>query len=74
MKSNKWNLTSAILGILASVLFILAAAFNTLTFAKGLFCVAALCTLISSFGFLYTYVKNRKSEIDKSIDTESLKY
>ena len=62
MKSNKWNLVSAILGMLSSAIFIVAAAFNTLMLAKGLFCVAGLCMLISSIGFFYSYFKNKKSQ------------
>ena len=65
MKNNKWYLISAILGMVTSVLFILAGAFNTITLAKGLFYVAGVCLLISSSGFYYTYVKNKISEKDR---------
>lgn len=66
MKSNKWNFVIAIPNMAAALLFILAATFNTVALAKGLFYVAGLCMLISSSGFFYTYVKNKKGEIDQS--------
>ena len=62
MKNNKLNFVFAVLYMTASIFFILAAVFQTVTLAKGLFCVAWFCMLVSSIGFFNRYVKNKKSE------------
>ena len=69
MKSNRWNLVTAVLNMIASLLFITAAVFSDVPLAKGLFFVAWLCLWISSIGFFCTYTKNKKSEEDKSNET-----
>ena len=71
MKNNKINLVCAILYMTASLCFIFAAVFHTETATNVLSCVAGISMLISSIGFFYTYVKNKKSE-KISKDTESL--
>ena len=60
MKNNK--IVCAILYMTASICFIFADVFHTETAPKVLFWVAGIFTLISSIGYFYTYVKNKKSE------------
>lgn len=62
MKNNKLNLVCAVLYMVASICFILAAVLHTAIQSKVLLGVAALCMLIGSIGFFITYIKNAKSE------------
>lgn len=62
MKNNKLNLVCAILYMIGSICFILAAVFHTKTQSIALSCVTGLFMLIGSIGFFSIYVKNKKSE------------
>ena len=72
MKNNKLKLVYAILYMISSICFILAAVFYTTTQSKVLSCVAGLFMLIGSIGLFSGYVKNRKSEKNIGKDAESL--
>ena len=72
MKNNKLNLVCAILYMISSICFMLAAVFHTATQSKVLSCVAGLFMLIGSIGFFSRYVKNKKSEKNIGKDAESL--
>ncbi len=61
MKSNKWNLITAILDLTASIFFVLAAVVQTENLSKALYGITAICLLIGGIGFFYTYAKNRKT-------------
>ena len=60
MRSNKWNLITALLYVTAGICFIFAAIFQTETPSKVLYSIAAVCFLIGGIGFSCTYVKKRK--------------
>ena len=60
MRSNKWNLITALLYVTAGICFIFAAIFQTETPSKVLYSIAAVCFLIGGIGFSCTYAKKRK--------------
>ncbi len=62
MKSNKWNLITALLDLTASIFFVLAAALWTEMPSKVLYSIAAICYLIGGIGFFCTYIKKRKAD------------
>ncbi len=60
MKSNKWNLITAILDLMASICFIFSAVLQAEMITKALYSIAAIGLFVGSIGFFCTYFKNRK--------------
>ena len=61
MKSNRWNLITALLDGTAGTCFMLAAAFQAETPSRVLCGVAAVCLWTGGIGFFCTYRKKRKT-------------
>ena len=61
MKSNKWNLITAICDLTASICFVFVTTLQTEMLLKVLYSVAASGLLIGGIGFFCTYIKRAKA-------------